>query len=111
MATITVADLSNSVDSGTLATKTLVASATGASFHVLDGVKDEDLRVVVENLGATGVFLAYAGDYCESSKPTLEVVVGGGLTKVMVLDQARFRQNDNTINIGVTFTGAITAFA
>lgn len=111
MATITVNDLSNVTDTGTIVTKTIISSATGTAAYSFDGVKDEDLRLVVLNDGATGIVAAYAGDYCEMSKGTLEVVVGGGISKCIVLDQARFRQNDNTMNIGFTFTGSCYAFA
>jgi hypothetical protein len=75
-------------------------------------VRDEDLRILIENLGATGVFTIKAGDtYCEKVNGDLSVVVGGGGIQACIgpIDGARFRNSDATVYVDAGNTGAIWA--
>lgn len=115
--TIAIGNVTNP-DAGTIVTKTIVGSGlTGTAAYSLTGATDEELTIMITNDGATGIATAYASaatgvfaGYCEASKGDLSVVVGGGVTKVIKLDQARFRQQDATFRLGVGFTGSAYAF-
>ena len=115
--TIAVGNLS-APDSGTIVTKTIVGSGlTGTAAYSLTGLTDEELTILVTNDGATGTATVYAGvatgafaGYCEASKGDMSIVVGGGVTKAIKLDQARFRQQDATVRVGIGFTGSLYAF-
>jgi len=115
--TIACGNLANP-DAGTIVTKTIVGSGlTGTAAYSITGLTDEELTILITNDGATGIASFYASSatgvfagYCEASKGDLAVVVGGGVTKAVKLDQARFRQQDATVRMGVGFTGSAYAF-
>jgi len=105
-------------DTGTIVTNHIVGSGlTGTAAYSITGLVDEELKVMITNDGATGIATVYQGastgtfaGYCEASKGDLSVTVGGGVTKCLKLDQARFRQQDATIRVGIGFTGSMYAF-
>lgn len=103
---------------GTIVTKTTVGSGlTGTAAYSLTGVKDEDLNILITNDGATGTASIYPSaatgsfaGYAMKGIGQLDTVVGGGVTKTLRIDSARFKQQDATIRIGIGFTGSFYAF-
>jgi len=109
---IAVDDLT--LNAGTVLTKTdLTGGVTGANAYYISGLKkSQDLRIVAGCVGATGILTLKSGDYCMNGIGDLEVTLGGGsIAHAIIVDGARFRQDDATMNLdchGVT--GTIQAF-
>ena len=109
---IAVDDLT--LNSGTvLTTSHLTGGVTGANGFYISGLsKAQDLRVVATTAGVTGILTIKSGDYCQNGIGDLEVIIGGGgAASAIIVDGARFRQDDATMNLdchGVT--GTIQAF-
>lgn len=92
---------------------TVTADAVDVSndhFIDLDGIKDE--RLLIRLYGGTGdgftaTFAAGVGSL--STLGSLEVAVATGVTKVLAIESARFKDADEYLLIGATTTGTATA--
>lgn len=116
---ITVGNLSR--NAGTDVTKTVTAGSTGANGWNIASFDRDEIVIMVENTGSvTGAIIVEApttdGLYSTAKDVgNLEVVVGGSIEMAIIVDGARFKKTDGSIDIaaaassGASFTGAIRA--
>lgn len=85
----------------TLTRTTIAAGATGtAGYAFITETASEDLKIIAQVDGATGVLTIKAGDYCANSVGDLTIVLGGGGTnRCITVDGARYRQNDGSVQV------------
>lgn len=105
---ITVAELTAYQTAGTVTADAV--DTTNEHFIDISGVKDE--KLLIRLYGGTGAgFTATfkAGDYPAGAAGDLDVAVAASAIKVICLESARFKDDDEYILIDAASTGTATA--
>lgn len=116
---VTVTDAA--YNSGVDVSKTVTAGSTGSNgWNIADFDRDE-IMLLVENTGSvTGAIIieapTTAGLYSTAKGAgDLSVTIGGGVEMAIIVDGARFKKTDGSIDVaaaassGSSFTGAVRA--